>query len=314
MSTEVKCDRRKGFRWGLITATMTVTVSACTVSAGTPVPAEDIVLPAAAAPTANAALPPDDRDRGDSLAVPGSLATEFAALQAELPGTMGMAVMPVGGDRIITLGNWTTGIAWSTIKVPLALAALRQDPDGLFDTASAAITASDNDAAQQLWDALGGGEKAADAVEAILRETGDTTTDVADRHNPEARETVDDPLAFGSTVWTLVNQARFASRLPCLRYAARVVNLMGEITSSQAWGLGAFVGAEYKGGWGPDDETGAYLVRQFGLVPTWSGQLAVAIAAQPDSGTFEDATAMLDKMAALLANHVHELGGGECTK
>ncbi|MBF6173655.1 hypothetical protein [Nocardia blacklockiae] len=311
MSTEVNGFRRKAFRWALLTVS-TVTISACAANAGAPVPvADEVVVPA---PTANTAAQPGTHRVGGDLAVPSSLATEFAALQAELPGTMGLAVMPVGGDRAITLGNWTTGIAWSTIKVPLALAALRKEPDGLFDTASAAITASDNDAAQQLWDALGGGDQAADAVEAVLREAGDTTTDVADRHNPEARETVDDPLAFGATVWTLVNQVRFASRLPCLRYAARVVNLMGEITSSQAWGLGSFVGAEYKGGWGPDDDTGAYLVRQFGLIPTWSGQLAVAIAAQPDSGTFEDGTAMLDKMAALLAEHVGELGGGECRK
>ncbi|BCK54219.1 serine hydrolase [Nocardia wallacei] len=313
MSTEVKCFRRKGFRWALLVVS-TATIAACTAHAGAPLPVADepVVI---AAPTVNEAQQqPAPHRVGDDLAVPNSLANEFAALQAELPGTMGLAVMPVGGDRVITLGNWTTGIAWSTIKVPLALVALRNDPEGLLDTASAAITASDNEAAQQLWDAIGGGDRAADAVEAVLRETGDTTTDVADRHNPEARETVDDPLAFGATVWTLLNQVRFASRLPCLPQAARVVDLMSEITSSQSWGLGAFVGAEYKGGWGPDDETGAYLVRQFGLIPTWSGQLAVAFAAQPDSGTFDDGTAMLDKMAALLAKHIRELGGGECRR
>ncbi|GAB2707975.1 serine hydrolase [Nocardia thraciensis] len=313
MSIDVKPVRRKSFRWTLLVSA--VAVAGCTVNAGTPVPVDAPPPPAAPAPPANAvALQPGIHATAETLGVSSSLATEFAELQRDMPGSMGMAVMPVGGDRAITLGNWTTGIAWSTIKVPLALAALRQDPAGQAELATAAITFSDNEAAQAMWDALGGGERAAEAVEAVLRESGDTTTDVADRHNAEARETVDDPMAFGATVWTLLNQVRFASRLPCLQYAARVVNLMSEITASQSWGLGAFVGAEYKGGWGPDDETGAYLARQFGLIPTWSGQLAVAFAAQPDSGSFEDATAMLDKMAALLAKHARELGGGECRR
>ncbi|MFF0487434.1 hypothetical protein ACWDSJ_36560 [Nocardia sp. NPDC003482] len=307
MSIDVKPLRRKGFRWSLSLVTA-LAVTGCTAYAGVPSSDENVLVSPIAA--GNATLKP----AAGSLTPSATLAADFAALQQDLHGSVGLAVMPVGGDRAITLGNWTTGIAWSTIKVPLALAALRQDPVGLAQTAEAAITASDNDAAQQLWDALGGGDRAAEAVEAILREGGDTTTVVADRTNPEARETLDDPLAFGATVWPLVDQVRFASRLPCLKNAARVVNLMGEITSSQSWGLGAFVGAEFKGGWGPDDDTGAYLVRQFGLVPTWTGQIAVALAAQPDSGSYDDATAMLDQLAALLAKHVYELGGGECKR
>ena len=240
------------------------------------------------------------------------MAAEFAQLEGEFPGAMALTVMPVGGGPAITLGDWADGISWSTIKVPLALAALRQDPQALTETATDAITASDNEAAQQLWDSLGGGESAATAVESILREGGDAVTDVADRHKPATQTTVDDPMAFGATDWTLHDQVRFASRLPCLPDASRVTNLMSDITASQSWGLGAFAGAEYKGGWGPDDATGAYLVRQFGLVPTGTGHLAVALAAQPDSGTYEDATAMLDRMAALLATHMNTLGGGEC--
>ncbi|MFI5779266.1 serine hydrolase [Nocardia sp. NPDC051570] len=301
MSIEVKPVRRKGFRRSLLLVAV-LAAAGCTANAGVPTADEEAI------PTPVATLKP----AAGALSSSGALAADFAQLQNELHGSVGMAIMQVGSEHALTLGNWNTGIAWSTIKVPLALAALRHDPAGLAETASAAITASDNDAAQALWEALGGGNQAAEAVEAVLRETGDTTTDVADRHNPAARESVDDPLAFGATVWTLLNQVRFASRLPCLKHAARVVDLMSEITASQSWGLGAFVGAEFKGGWGPDDDTGAYLVRQFGLVPTWSGQLAVALAAQPDSGSFDDATAMLDKLAALLAKHVFALGGGEC--
>src|SRR4051812_14376186 len=65
------------------------------------------------------------RDRGEamSITVPGTLAAGFAELQATQVGRMGLAIMPVGGDRPVVFGNWTTGPAWSTMKVPLAIAA-----------------------------------------------------------------------------------------------------------------------------------------------------------------------------------------------
>ncbi|MCX4093936.1 hypothetical protein [Nocardia sp. alder85J] len=303
MSTDQNPVRRAALRIVLLLGATVTTLVACTAQAGVPTPA-DLGSPGIPAPAVPA--PADS--------VSKTLAADFAAMQDDLHGTVGIALMPVDGRQVTTLGSWTTGVAWSTIKVPLALAALRQDSTGLADSAAAAITASDNEAAQAMWDALGGGEQAANAVEAVLRETGDTSTDVADRHNPAAKETVNDQMSFGATVWTLVDQVRFASRLPCLDHATPVMDLMSQITSSQSWGLGSFTGAEFKGGWGPDDDTGNYLVRQFGLLPTWAGQVAVAIAAQPDSGTFDDATAMLDKVSALLARHARELGGGRCTR
>ncbi|AHH20505.1 hypothetical protein NONO_c57270 [Nocardia nova SH22a] len=305
MSIDPTPTGRLGLR-RLFTAGLALLVSACsahTVAIGTD--------PIASGPVTEMVRPAPAPDK--ALTLPGGLVADFAKLQGELPGHMGLAVAAVGSDRVLTVGDWSTGIAWSTIKVPIALAALRRDPVGLADTARAAITESDNDAAQALWIALGGGEPAAEAVEAVLREAGDTTTDVADRHNPDAAQSIDDPMVFGATPWSLTDQLRFAAHLPCLRNASRVVDLMQQITESQSWGLGSFVGAEFKGGWGPDDDTGAYLVRQFGLIPTWSGQLAIAIAAQPDSGSYDDAVTMMDRMAAVVAKHVHELRGGECT-
>ncbi|WP_229683754.1 hypothetical protein [Nocardia camponoti] len=243
---------------------------------------------------------------GLSIALPDSLASEFTQLQSKLPGQVGMALMPVGGGRMTIFGDWTSGVAWSTIKVPLAVAALRQSSDeSVLALAQAAITVSDNDAAEQLWGSLGYGEQAADAVQKILDEGGDTAA------KPSARTTLDF-TAFGGTEWSLANQVRFASRLPCLTGSQQVTTLMGEITPDQGWGLGLLPGTEFKGGWGPDDDTGIYTVRQFGLVPIGSGKLAVAIAAQADSGTFEDSTALLDRLAALLERHLPELRGGVC--
>ncbi|MFE3541480.1 hypothetical protein ACFXK0_00740 [Nocardia sp. NPDC059177] len=239
-----------------------------------------------------------------SIAVPGSLAGDFAALQQGFRGTMGLAIMPVGGGQAVTFGNWTTGPAWSTIKVPLAIAALRNS-SAYVTTATAAITASDNSAADTLWESLGGAEAAALAVVGVLREGGDTKTTV-----PAVR-TRSDASIYGQAEWALTDQVRFAANLPCLPQSERVVGLMQQIIPSHRWGLGAFGSAEFKGGWGPD-LSGKYLVRQFGMIDSPSGRIAIAFAAQPDSGAFADGMAMLDKMATLISGHLGELAGGHC--
>ncbi|WP_327144676.1 hypothetical protein [Nocardia sp. NBC_01327] len=291
--------------------------SACAVhvsSAGSPTAGSASVAPAAepaAAPGLSMVAP----NLPGLFGLPKSItfAADFADLQSGLDGRIGLAVMPVGGGDMTVLGNWSSGVAWSTIKVPLALAALRRDPTGLRSTAEAAITFSDNDAAQELWNSLGNGAEAADAVESILREAGDGFTDVAARHTRLAMMGADDELAFGATDWSLTDQVRFASKLPCLPRANSVVSLMSDITPSQSWGLGRLIGAEFKGGWGPDDDTGKYTVRQFGLVPTLAGPIAVAMAAEPTSGSFDDATDMMDKLALLVGDHLPDLPGGLCT-
>ncbi|RBO96878.1 hypothetical protein DFR74_101897 [Nocardia puris] len=241
-----------------------------------------------------------------AVRLPNSLAADFTRWQSSAPGQVGLAVMPLGGNRITVFGDWSSGAAWSTIKVPLALAALRADPEGALDTAEASITVSDNDAADALWNSLGGGLAAARAVEDVLAEAGNPTTGVA------GPRTELDYHAFGATEWSLTDQIRFASRLPCLPGAEPVVRMMGEITAEHTWGLGAFADARFKGGWGPDDGTGVYLVRQFGVVPAPGGRLAVAFAAEADSGGFEDAVALLDDLAALIHRHLDELPGGTC--
>ncbi|RJO75328.1 hypothetical protein D5S18_16535 [Nocardia panacis] len=242
---------------------------------------------------------------GLAMTVPGTLAAGFADLQSTVKGRIGMAIMPVGGDRAVSFGAWTSGPAWSTMKVPLTIAALRRNPALSTYAAANAITQSDNAAADVLWQSLGTSQEAAQAVEAVLREGGDAKTAV-----PAARARAD-ASAFGQADWALTDQVEFASRLPCLAQSGTVVNLMQQITPQQRWGLGAFNNAQYKGGWGPDPQ-GAYLVRQFGLVPAAGGQFAVAFAAQPDSGVFNDGMTLLDRMTTLITQHLGELSGGKC--
>ncbi|WP_256670607.1 hypothetical protein [Nocardia cyriacigeorgica] len=243
---------------------------------------------------------------GLSITVPGTLAADIAELTKNQQGRLGLAIMPVGGQRVVTFGDWTTGPAWSTMKVPLAIAALRKSQGSPSYSTTAAITASDNSAADALWQSLGSPQEAAQAVQAVLREGGDATTTVP------AIKARAEFSAFGQSEWALADQVRFASRLPCLAESADVVSLMGQIIPNHQWGLGSvFETVDFKGGWGPDSE-GAYLVRQFGLVPAPGGQIAVALAAEPASGNFSDGMSTLNKMATLISQHLGELSGGQC--
>lgn len=169
------------------------------------------------------------------------------------------------GARAVRAGALQGGAepAWSTIKVPLAIAALRS-AGGDSSAAARAIQSSDNAAAEQLWASLGGGAAAADQVASVIREYSGQDVSV--------QPTVTRPgfSAYGQTRWTLAQQADFAAGLAEAAghdpAAGAVYRLMGQIMPGHAYGIGQWAGAAFKGGWGPD-ESGGYLVRQFGVAP-----------------------------------------------
>ena len=235
-----------------------------------------------------------------------TLAADFARLETKLHAVAGIAVSAVGnGQAPIMLGDWEHGPAWSTIKVPLIIAALRQEnPPTVTDAMTAAITESDNAAAESIWASLGDPVTAARKVEAVLRQTGDSTTVQSQKVRPEFTE-------FGQTDWSLTDQARFTSVAVCDSANAPVFALMGRVQPDQRWGIGTVPGAQFKGGWGPSP-TGSYLVRQLGVLPAPNGRIAVALAAQPASGKFDDGTAALDEMASWLTAHLGALPAGQC--
>jgi len=195
---------------------------------------------------------------------------------AQYGGTAGVAVS--NGADTVTAGDMTAVPAWSTIKVPLAIAALRVNPE-LAPNVSAAIRVSDNAAADTLWQAAGPA-----GVDAVLAEGQAGTVVNQQPLRPEYS-------IFGQTAWSPADQARFAAHLPCIAGAEVVLTDMAAIDPSQAWGLGTVPGARFKGGWGPD-LAGVYTARQLGLVPGVDGERAVAVVATPASGSFADAQVM----------------------
>lgn len=200
------------------------------------------------------------------------------------------------------MGQWSTGVAWSTIKVPLAIAALRNARPTTSEMVTKTITESDNPAAESLWSQLGGPADAARQVQAVIKETGDDCTLV------ESRRLRPGFTPFGQTLWSLDRQAHFAAYLPGLRQAATVIDFMRHLSDGQRWGLAA-KGIAAKGGWGPGS-SGGYLVRQFGVVPTKSGHVGVALAAE--ASDFETGVHGLNQMTEWLVSqlpHLSQHGG-----
>jgi hypothetical protein len=238
---------------------------------------------------------------------PSNLEADFAQLQAQLHAPVGIAVTAVGSNQPpITIGDLRSGPAWSTIKVPLAIAALRQENSPTPTAAmTAAITESDNAAAESIWAGLGDPVTAAHDVEAVLKEAGDPTTVEYRKLRPEY-------TAFGQTNWSLDDQAKFLSSAVCDHRNDPIVALMGEVVPDQHWGIGTIPDSRFKGGWGPST-TGNYLVRQIGTLNAPTGTVAVAIAVTPASGSFDDGTSDLTEVANWLRDHLAALPAGHCS-
>jgi len=215
------------------------------------------------------------------------LETSFREVSGRVPATIGVAIAAADGTGLLSLGTWSTGVAWSTIKVPLAIAALRAGVAGR-ELVAQTIAQSDNAAAEDLWSGLGDPIEAARQVQAVIRDVGDATTEV------ESRRLRPDYTAFGQTQWSLVRQAQFAARLPLIPDASGVVDLMHNLCSDHRWGLAA-KGFAAKGGWGPGISDG-YLVRQFAIVPTEAGHIGVALAADAQDGVFETGIDVLNDL------------------
>jgi hypothetical protein len=225
-----------------------------------------------------------------------ALDASFEELAATVPATVGIAI--ARASDVHSFGPWSSGVAWSTIKVPLAIAALRSAPSRAKDLVVEAITESDNPASERLWTQLGQPVAAARQVQAILEEAGDSATVV------ESQRVRPGFTAFGQTPWQLARQAQFAAQLPGIPGASHVLDLMRHLTPGHRWGLAA-KGIAAKGGWGPGSTALDYLARQFGVVSTASGNVGIALAA--DAPTFATGVDVLNRLTDWVVGHFPEL-------
>ena len=215
-------------------------------------------------------------------------------VQAQLDRLVADVVGRHGGRATVAVGSFTAGDnrpepAFSTMKVPLAIAALRQS-QAFYPDAEAAVTRSDNPAAHHMF-----GQVPAAGYEGVIREAG-------------ARTTTPAGYQMG-TLWTTSDQAEFASGLRCVAGHEPVLDMMGRIVDYQHWGLGRIGGARYKGGWNYHE--GGHLARQFGLIPGPNGDIAVAITAHSPKG-HEGSFAMLNELADGLSAMRGDLPTSRC--
>lgn len=229
------------------------------------------------------------------LTAPGQHhAASAAEIQAQLDRLVGDVVARHGGRPAVSVGGFTAGDnspvpAFSTMKVPLSIAALRQD-QSMYPDAEIAVTRSDNPAAHRMFARV-----PAAGYERVIQEAGSrTSTPVS---------------AKMSTLWTTSDQADFASGLRCVPGHEPVLDMMGRIVDYQHWGLGRIEGARFKGGW--YTYQGGHLARQFGLIPGPNGDIAVAITAHNTKG-YEGSFRMLDELADGIAAMRGDLPTARC--
>lgn len=238
-------------------------------------------------PTSSTAAEEPDPAGSEARTDDAALKDAVAAAIDTYGGQAGIAVFD--GAEVHSAGTTEGYPAWSTSKVPVAIAAQRA---GVADahTISQAITYSDNQAAESLRAALGDPAAAGAAANEVLRDGGDEETTVqTEKVRPEF-------TAFGQTHWGLENQARFAHALPEIAGAGPVLEAMRADDPAQAYGLRTLDGAALKGGWGPD-ETGAYDVVQIGRVQLGGKDVGVAVYAHAGDGTYETAQQELSYLA-----------------
>lgn len=252
----------------------------------------------AAAPAASAQA----QDAAPRPLLSGADRASFTKLEKQLGGSLGLAVTPAGrGGTVETAGSLRGGVAWSTSKTAIAMAVVARGQTGTADL-RAAITASDNAAAERLWSSLGTPAQAAAAADEQLAAAGDITTRFESRRLRGAGYT-----AFGQTAWTLADQATFTAGMRCTAPGRATLKLMGQVVAGQRWGLGS-VGrsAQFKGGWGPGSlpgRAGGYLDRQMGVLRLGGRSLAVTIAGKPADGSHETGTQNLTAVAKWLVAH-----------
>ena len=196
------------------------------------------------------------------------------------------------GEQIQTAGSLQDLPAWSTSKVPVAMAIYAQGKAaGNSGNISAAIRASDNAAAEALWQGLGSSDsQRAQAVTGILRQAGDNHTTV-----PSTRLRSGFTI-FGQTQWSTTDQLQFLQNFNSLPGAAQIKSQMYAAYSNQRWGIGRLPNSAVKGGWGPA-RSGGYTARQIGWFQSEGKETPIAIAAQASS--FGAATAVVDEVAKL---------------
>lgn len=151
-------------------------------------------------------------------AAPGAVQAQLDALVRDVQARHGgRATVSVAGANVqFTAGDNRPEPAFSTMKVPSAIIALRNNP-GTYADVEATIVRSDNPASYRLNAVVPG-----PSLNGVIAEAGSRTTNTA-------------AWRMG-TMWTTSDQAQFASGLRCVAGHEPVLEMMGRVIPEQRWG------------------------------------------------------------------------------
>lgn len=196
--------------------------------------------------------------------------------------------------RVRSAGTLGTTPAWSTIKVPLAVA--NNDPSpAAARWRRLSLRDSDNTAADHLWRGLGTTEAArASALTTVLRRGGNPHTPVP------SRQLFPPHSVAGQTLWSTAEQVGFLQQLRCLPRAGQVITEMSQPGPVQQWGLATRPGSVTKAGWGPTRNGRGFEVRQFGWFERDGARIPVAVAVRGESSTFASTRMILESVVDAL--------------
>ena len=250
--------------------------------------ASESAEPAESAPSSAAASAPPAEAAGLNL---DGLDEKIAAIEEKTNTQTSFSLFD--GTTSTNSGSGGALPAWSTIKVPIALAAWEHcaDKNFVLNQTTAAIEWSDNDAAYALWRCLGSDAEASQIVGEEIAKSG-----VSVHVEP----------AFGTTVWPVPAQARYALHLASVPDDNPVISEMSKIYPEHSYGLGTIADVPFKGGWS-DDADASYHARQLGFFTVDGVDYGVAIAARSLLGSAQDCQAALSEIAALLADSSEQL-------
>ncbi|MBG6122625.1 hypothetical protein [Corynebacterium aquatimens] len=218
----------------------------------------------------------------------GELDAALASIAQETNTTVALSLWD--GTNEIRGGTLRSLPAWSTEKVPIALAAQEHcalDRAMLDQLITNAITMSDNSSTDLLYGCLGDSMTAARLVgEQVGRSGADVYMD---------------PM-WGVTQWPISSQAHYAYYLSTLPADNLVTDSMSKVVPQQSWGLGRIEGMHFKGGWNDSELDGGYDDRQMGFFTVAGSTYGVSIGARSEAGSMTDTVKALNKMAALIVS------------
>jgi len=244
--------------------------------------ATDTTTPAITTPKAT--LPPPGITGYTSYSL-ATLSPTAARLVAAFGGTVSLAIA-LPGQGIVYIVNDDTRVPLASVaKLLIMLTLLDQTispPRALNDNEGilldAMITASDNDAADELWDEIGGNA----GVRSFLTHANVTGVTLS----PD--DDWGDTAASGGTVAVLLARLVTGDLLDAPG-RARALDLMSHVIPDQHWGVTAFTAdavpnsmtVGVKNGWYPDDD-GCWRVMSAGIIVPKAGGQAYTIAILTD--------------------------------